>query len=66
MKAEERAKQIPQEDGYYWVRMFHHNHEPQIVFVGQWTGVLVIGSRERYSDYYDVVEWLGKVSDFKA
>lgn len=52
------------EDGYYWVRMFNKDADPTIVLYKQWGGVFVFGSTKRYSDYYDVAEWLGKVSEF--
>lgn len=48
----------PSDSGYYWVRMFHMNNEPQIIYLSDWTGVLVVGSRDRYSSYYDVAEWI--------
>lgn len=44
--------------GYYWVRLFNHINDPQIIYLSEWSGVLVIGSRERYSSYYDVKEWI--------
>lgn len=52
------------EDGYYWARLFSKSNEPQIVYFNQWSGVSVIGSRERFSDYYDVKEWLEKIPQY--
>lgn len=56
-------KEIPDISGYYWVKL-QSSWPAQIVeYVG---GVVyIIGSRERYSPYYDVKSWHGKVDQLE-
>ncbi len=53
------SKQIPELDGYYWVKM-ESTWEPQIIEYVKGV-VYIVGSRERYSPYYDVCSWHKKI-----
>lgn len=50
---------IPNKDGYYWVRL-QKTWPPQVIeYVGG--VVFVMGSRQRYSAYYDVYCWYDRI-----
>lgn len=55
------SKQIPECDGYYWVK-----RQPRwgLEIIHYYKGVVYIcGSQERLSPYYNVYSWGSKVED---
>lgn len=55
------STKIPKESGYYWVKLFSKEAEPQIIYYGNLGIVQRIGtSKTDVSTYYDVKAWSDK------
>lgn len=55
------SNDIPEKDGYYWIKL-QSTWPPQIIeYVG---GIVYItGSQHRYSPYYDVYYWYDRIEE---
>lgn len=58
----EKQNEIPDEPGYYFVRMFNHKADPSLCLLTKNFAVLLHGDYKRYSAYEDVKCWLEKVN----
>lgn len=55
------SNEIPDKDGYYWVKLQRTCPTQIIEYLG---GIVYIaGSRERYSPYYDFYYWFDRIEN---